>query len=159
MSVSHGCFTGHWRENLAGYASVTNPGAGGDEAYAVGGKYSTDAFTVGLGYEDNGTITHVVVKGSATFSGVTVQALYGQADLGATKEDQYAVSASYSMDALGITAFYTNDDDLGNTAGYAEAYGVGASYDLGGGASVAGGVSKNQTTDVTRYDLGVNFSF
>jgi outer membrane protein OmpU len=59
------------------------------------------------------------------------------------------------MDAIGVTAFMADDSELGG----AEAYGVGASYSLGGGAAVAGGVSKNKTADITRYDLGVTFSF
>ncbi|MEY4984706.1 MAG: hypothetical protein RIR62_2972 [Pseudomonadota bacterium] len=140
---------------FTGYASATNPGAPGDETYAVGVKYATDAFTVGLGYEDAGATTHVVVKGTTTFSGVTLQALYGEADFGATDGQQYAVSASYAMDAVGLTAFMTDDSELGGV----EAYGVGASYDLGGGATLAGGVAKDKTNDSTLYDLGVTFSF
>ena len=97
---------------------------------------------------------------AATFSGVTVQALYGQADLGATDADQYAVSASYSMDALGLTAFMTDDSELPNGA---EAYGVGASYDLGGGAALAAGVLNTAgyegTDGAVSADLGVTFSF
>ncbi|MEY4984707.1 MAG: hypothetical protein RIR62_2973 [Pseudomonadota bacterium] len=141
---------------FTGYASVTNPGAPGDETYAIGAKYSTDAYTFGIGYEDTGAITHVVVKGSATFSGVTVQALYGEADLGATKADQFAVSAGYSLDGIGLTAYYSDDSEL---PGGAKAYGIGASYDLGGGAAIAGGVAKNQTANTRLFDLGVTFKF
>lgn len=132
------------------YASVNNPAAA-DDVTAVGVKYSTDAFSVGVGYEDNGVATHTVVKGSTTLSGVTLQALYGESE----GNSQYAVSAGYSADALGLTAFATDDSELGG----AEAIGVGASYDLGGGAAVAGGVSNNKTADATVYDLGVTFSF
>jgi outer membrane protein OmpU len=59
------------------------------------------------------------------------------------------------MDAVGLTAFMTDDSELGGV----EAYGVGASYDLGGGATLAGGVAKDKTNDSTLYDLGVTFSF
>ena len=70
-------------------------------------------------------------------------------------EDQFAVSADCKADALTVTAFYTDDEAISN----AEAYGLGASYDLGGGASVVGGYVKNQTTDEDAYDLGVSMSF
>ncbi len=42
---------------------------------------------------------------------------------------QYAASASYTTGAITGTAFYTDDSAIGGTA----AFGVGASYDLGGG--------------------------
>lgn len=136
---------------FTGYASIANPVANADDIIAVGAKYSTDTFSVGVGYEDNGAVTHTVIKGTATFSGVSVQALYGKSE----GESQQAISASYSMDAVGVTAFYSDDEDLGG----AEGYGIGASYSLGGGASIAGGVAKNKTADETLYDLGVTFSF
>jgi outer membrane protein OmpU len=140
--------------SFTGYVSISNP-ASPDDVLAVGAKYATDAFTVGLGFEDNGAGTkHTVLKGSTTFSGVTVQALYGKAS-GTIEGTQYALSAGYSMDGIGVTAFYTDDEELGG----AQAYGLGASYALGGGATLAGGVSQNKSADVTRFDLGVNFSF
>jgi outer membrane protein OmpU len=140
---------------ITGYFSVTNPGATADDKYSVAVKYAADAFSVALGYEDNGAITHIILGGSYTAGPVTLAARYGQADLGAVSEDQYAVSATYTAGAVAVTAFYANDEDLGG----AKAYGLGASYDLGGGASIIGGYAKNQTTDADAFDLGISMSF
>jgi outer membrane protein OmpU len=47
-----------------------------------------------------------------------------------------------------------------------ESYGIGASYDLGGGAKVVGGIVDSEITDGsdasesdTAFDFGVSFSF
>ena len=146
--------------DLTIYASVVNP-TGASTAYSVAAKYALGDYTVALGYEDNDAgITHIIVGGSATFGAATVKAIYGTADLGASNEDQFAVSVDYKMDALTVTAFYADDSALGLPAtGQQEGYGIGASYDLGGGASVVGGYSKNQTTGFDAYDLGVSMSF
>lgn len=124
-------------------------------AYSVAAKYATDAFSVALGYEDNdnGT-THTILGASATFSGITVKANYGKAS-GTIDGTQYAVSAGYTMDAISLTAFYTDDSEVGG----AKAAGIGATYDLGGGAKVSAGYVENQTTNVDGFDLGVTFAF
>ena len=41
-----------------------------------------------------------------------------------------------------------------------ETYGLGVSHNLGGGASLEAGISKDDTLkDITRMDLGVRFNF
>lgn len=143
---SAGAFTGYLS---AGQREVAA------ETLSVAAKYSTDAYTVSLGYEDNDAGTdHIIAGVDATFSAVTVKARYGQAS-GAVDGDQWALSATYSANGLGVTAFYTDDSEVGG----AEAFGLGASYDLGGGASVAGGYVSNETTGNDAIDLGMNFSF
>ena len=156
--------------DLTIYASVTNPGtaAGSNsDAYSVAAKYALGDYTVALGYEavearaGGDSLSHIILGGSATFGAVTVKANYGVADLTdlspafGSDETQYAISVDYKADALTVTAFYNNKEDLGAQ----EAYGLGASYDLGGGASVVGGYVKNETTDEDAYDLGVSMSF
>jgi outer membrane protein OmpU len=125
------------------------------ETLSVAAKYAAGNFTVSLGYEDNdaGT-THVIAGVDATFSSITVKARYGQAS-GTIDGDQWALSAGYSANGLGVTAFMTDDSELGG----AEAWGLGATYDLGGGASVAGGYVSNETADTDAIDVGLNFSF
>ena len=62
------------------------------------------------------------------------------------------------MNAITGTAFYTDDSGIGGTV----AYGLGASYDLGGGATIVGGVAQTKVSgpnDQTAYDLGVSFTF
>lgn len=115
---------------------------------------------------DNTDAKHIVASVSGTVAGLTFKGLYGKASgtyAGAQivrpgfSGKQYAASVSYTMDAITGTAYYTDDSGLGGTV----AYGVGASYDLGGGASVVGGVAKTKTTgvDATAFDLGVSLKF
>lgn len=167
------------------YLSATNPvptvgyttaGAGtivtsytDAQAVAIGAKYTFGDYTIGLGYEnlssDVGTsasaITsstdtdHIVAKISANVAGFNIQALAGQADNGVVSNNQYAASASYTTGAITGTVFYTDDSDLGGTV----AYGIGGSYDLGGGASVVGGLVKDHDADAEAFDIGLNFSF
>ena len=142
--------------DLTIYASVTNPTIPATVvAYSVAAKYALGDYTVALGYESNDAGTdHVIVGATATFGAATVKAIYGSAT-GTIKGDQYALSVDYKIDATTVTAFYADDSKLGG----AEAYGLGASYDLGGGASVVGGYSHNQTSNQDAYDLGVSMSF
>lgn len=139
---------------LTFYASVgqTNVAA---TPWSVAVKYSMDGYSFALGYEDNDAGTdHVILGASASFSNITVKANYGTAS-GVIDGDQWALSATYSQDALSATAFYTDDSELGGV----EAYGLGFGYGLGGGATVKGGYVKNKTANTDGFDLGVTFSF
>ena len=121
-----------------------------NQAMSVAVKYSTDAYSVAVGYEDIGTTTQTSVLASATMSGVTVKAKV--ADKNTVANNAYALSADYSMSSVAMTAFYSNSfTKVGS-------YGVGASYDLGGGATVVGGMSKAQGAK-SSFDLGVSMSF
>lgn len=158
------------------------------DAYSIGGKYTFGDYTVGLGYEklsgfitpaggagtvvtaakpaNNTNLSHIVATVSGTFGGVTVKGLYGKASgtlaganivTPANNGKQYAASATYTSGALSGTVFYADDSALGGTA----AYGIGATYDLGGGAKVMGGVAKTKVigADQTAFDLGVSLTF
>lgn len=171
------------------YASVTNPGyeADGDDdtsvtlpvdgiAYAIGAVYSTDTYKAAIGYEnltvtidgDDYSATQTVIGGDATFGAVTVKARYGvasgddeAADRGVT---QYALSATYAADAMSATIYTRNVSADDASILDVQTMGLGASYDLGGGAKVVGGVARisdNNDDDAsgTVYDLGVSFSF
>jgi len=154
-------------------------------ANAVGVAYSVDAYKFSLGYESvsldqrtGGTaavdINHLLLGADATFGQITVKARYGNGDLdvnGVAAGDisQSAVSAAYTMDALSVSAF-VSQKSVENAAGVnlisIDGMGVGASYDLGGGASLVGGIAKNETQvgtaaaqDDTAFDLGLTFSF
>jgi outer membrane protein OmpU len=124
-------------------------------AWALGGSYSFGNFTVGLGYEDNDAgATHIIGGVTASFGGFTGKFIYGQADFDTDvdDDDQWGLSGDYTFGATTLTAFYT--DIFGN-----DSYGVGAAYDLGGGASLVAGYAKDDTADVDAYDFGVSFTF
>jgi outer membrane protein OmpU len=174
-----------------GGAGALNQLSSNAEAMAIGASYTFGDYTVGFGHEvlkgfiqaplaapgvplppapnvaDNTDLKHTVISVSGTVAGLTVQGLYGKASgtlAGANvvrpgfNGKQYALSASYTTGAITGTAFYADDSALpGGTA----AYGIGASYDLGGGASVVGGIAQTKVAgpDATAFDLGVSFSF
>ena len=124
----------------------------GDDAYSVAVKYSTDAYTVALGYEKRGAVKQTSLFGSGTFSGATIKATV--ADRNTAADMGYALSVDYSISGATVTAFYSDNSGFDTLS----AYGLGASYDLGGGASVVGGIAKKEGLN-TMFDLGVSMSF
>jgi outer membrane protein OmpU len=131
-------------------------GAGqvGSDELNVGVKYATDKFTVALGYEDDSTTgashNRISASGSVTLGAATIKAKYSSDS--AITDDAFAVSASGTFGGVGVTAFYT---DFGTS----QNIGLGGKYDLGGGASIVGGVVNVGATDDTVADLGLSFSF
>jgi outer membrane protein OmpU len=154
--------------DFAVYVSAGNPvdiiaGADGDVAWALGGSYSFGNFSVALGYEDNDAGTDHIIGGvTGTFGDFTGKLIYGAAS-GAIDGDQWGISGDYTFGATTVTAFYTDSSDLtivssGDLAGQ-EAWGLGASYDLGGGASLKAGYASNETDSTDAYDFGISFTF
>ena len=132
--------------------SYTNPGSTADDVASIGVGYEFDGFSIGVGYENVASGgDHWIIGGSAEFDGVTVEANYGRSG-GA---DQYGIGAGYSFDDIGVNAYYSR-----NFAGQ-ESFGLGARYDLGGGASLVGGIVRTRTTTPTstQADFGITFSF
>jgi len=153
-----------------------------DQAWGLGAKYSVDNYSVGIGYESidisgiatdtvtsevteySNTIDNWMLGGSATFGGFTLKAQYGQGSGdGELDLTQYGISGDYTFDAVTVTAFWrsvelqTSNDD---TQVKSQPFGMGVSYDLGGGASVAAGlVDPDRFGEDYRADIGVNFNF
>lgn len=127
-----------------------------DDSYAIGGKYNFGNAYVGLGYAKHDTtagdaaVTSVYAGGS--FSGVNVKAMYSTGDDALDGVDAWGIYADYTTGALTLMAEYA-DNDLVTDA----AYGIGASYDLGGGAALVGGIAS--VNDNTRAEMGVSFEF
>ena len=144
----------------------------GDYKFGIGYENVEDGSTPGSGWPDkigfspffgNGA-TQVVLGADATFGPVTAKvrfARYDEDNIDAGM-DQTALSVTYTADALAVTGFYSN---FRGTDGYegddADFYGVGASYDLGGGATVVGGYSSADygAGSDDAFDLGLSFSF
>lgn len=170
------------------YASVNQlgfvlPTTGYDStSYAVAASYSMDAYKFALGFERmdltdgviDWTIDQVSLGADASFGAITLKARIATGDATGTngyvqENDQWALSATYSADALAVTAFASNKHmTTGTGANKLEiaAVGLGASYDLGGGASVKGGIVQQEVTTGalapvkdTAFDLGLSFSF
>lgn len=123
----------------------------GNDGFAVAVKYSTDAFGVALGYEDVADyISAISLGGSATFGAATVKVAAINYDQDQT---DFALSVDYVAGAATITAFYK---DANYYSDY-EIFGLGAAYDLGGGAAVKGGLISDG--DEIGADVGVTMSF
>ena len=184
-----------------GLSFSASVGQNGSDDYSVAAAYSMDGYKFSVGYEKGYAAfwgnaifggsdessnyweidNHLILGADATVGAVTFKARYGmgggyetfftfeEADLA-----QYSLSATYTMDALALTAFVAASD-LESAAGYydsTERFGIGASYDLGGGASLKGGYASasydgcawflgnycyDYSDDV--WDLGLSFSF
>ncbi|MBR3369257.1 MAG: porin [Rhodobacteraceae bacterium] len=176
----------------------TNTARNTDELAAIGVKYSIDGFTLSAGYEmSEGKFTntaapatnnkisasHLIIGAEYAMDNFKVKAIAGQVggDLGTylgndanSRRTQYGLSVSGEFDATTVTAFV-------NRGFRSTDYGIGASYDLGGGAKLVGGVSRQGSAGAqaavagaggvgafpaaaarstrTRADLGLNFSF
>ncbi len=122
--------------------------AADDDFISAAVKYSTDAFAVALGYEENASDSQLSMMASTSFSGATLKLRL--ADRDSMADMAYALSVGYAISGADVTAFYREN-------GLA-AYGIGASYDLGGGASVVGGIAREEGSDAI-FDLGVSMSF
>ena len=165
--------------------SHSNPGVAGKTA-SIGVGYAFDGFKVGIGYErQNATaaiaavapvpgnagaaavaaraaMNHLVVGAEATFSGITGKVVVGRASgagsAALVSKTQTALSLSGKFDALTVTAFGRSDFAKDRHIG------LGASYDLGGGASLVGGVVQTNfnapaVANRTVADFGVSFKF
>ena len=129
-------------------------------SFGVAAKYSVDAYTVALGFEDDSVDTKWTLGGSVGFGAATVKVIYADQSSTILANDgaEYALSVDYTANALTLSAFYHSD---ARPAVAQNSYGIGASYDLGGGARVVGGVVNRDTGAFsdTVADFGVSLSF
>ncbi len=143
---------------LTFYASAGQQNLVGNESVSVAVKYESGNFLVALGYEDviQGGIARdmLSLKAQASFGDATVKAVLK--DDSNFSDVSYALSVDYVTGATTITAFYA-DTGTGAPTG-ATGFGLGAAYDLGGGAAVKGGIVAVDGLD-TAADLGITFSF
>lgn len=135
-----------------GQAIDTDAAATTDDFLSAAVKYAADTFSIGVAYEENDDNSQITAMGSATFSGVTLKLKVVDRET-ATDNTAAALSVDYTTGALTLTAFATDNVDFAGT----DTLGLGAAYDLGGGAAFAAGVSDDGTDTVA--DLGLTFSF
>ena len=174
---------------------------GDQQSYAAGVSYAAGALTLAAGYgtaeasvtttttsakTDTYDVTDTTASATYVMGSTTIKGIYQDKQVdGSGKttdsltETSYGASVVHAMGVISVTGFAISanlhdgifgDDDLTLTR-----YGAGASYDLGGGAKVTGGVARvdyanvaygatktdiiDSTDTQTVYDLGVNFSF
>ncbi|WP_415233457.1 porin [Pseudorhodobacter sp.] len=194
-NVNYTYATGPVTFSLSGRLATSHgtlaPGASDAESYAAGVKYSFGTGYVGLGYGSHDfkllaaspvaamdRAKVVSVFAGATFDAIKVAAMYSDASFKSVTgvksgADAYGLNASYTMDALTVSMGYSKANfDLATGRNDQKAFGIGAAYDLGGGASVSGGIAQvesvgdeNQGNRLlpkakeTRADFGVTFKF
>jgi outer membrane protein OmpU len=153
------------------HISADNPADDGapenaNQAYSIAVTYNSDTIDAGLGYEDQEDVgNHIIAGVSATFGAATVKGTYGTftGDAAVGDFDQYGVSLVYTIDALALTGYYrVQDADAGAPVASGDFYGIGATYDLGGGANLAGGYAVRDIEGADSegsYDFGISFTF
>ncbi|MFT3690587.1 porin [Paenirhodobacter sp.] len=165
----------------SGVKSDTDNAYGGhdknaDQEYALAAAYTFDAYTVGLGYEvkDYAKVNGVApekaaqgeLAGTATFGNTDLKAYYAWGNQGNPVDKAYGLGFASKFGATSVMGYvqkvdFENDLVVNNvTVDGAVWWGLGAAYDLGGGASVVGGISDADLdgSDVTA-DFGVKFKF
>ncbi|MFN3722928.1 MAG: porin [Paracoccaceae bacterium] len=146
------------------------------QAYSVGVKYAMDGYSVSLGYEvadpqgPTASSKHLIVGGTATFGTTTVSAFYGDGSGAINDVKHYGIGVSHKVDALTVKGYVKRTEATGlfvtvpatpaTTVQKVTAYGIGADYALGGGATLSGGIVDNNIPgSKVRADLGIKFSF
>ena len=133
---------------------------GANENYNVAVKYSTDTFSVALGYEDSASDTQISAGASATFGAATLKARIADRD---SLDTAFAVSIDYVSGATTFTGFYADFGQEGILPGNdTEHLGIGVAYDLGGQAAVKAGIVRQMNDvadDETFADVGITMSF
>ncbi|SEN80423.1 outer membrane protein OmpU [Gemmobacter aquatilis] len=135
--------------------NLNGPGDDTDDSSSIGLNYNFGDGYVGLGYVNTENFGEAMsLYAGGTFSGVTVNAMYTEFDpeLDIDKQSAYGIYAAYTTGALTLSAEVADADAFEDTS-----YGFGASYDLGGGAAVVGGIGSVAGT--TRAEAGVSFEF
>lgn len=125
----------------------------------IGVKYTFDGITLSLGHEAGklagDSDSHTIIGAEAKVDIVTLKALYGERKTGGVKTEQWGVSAMGTFDATTVTGYYMKRlNDSKN-------YGVGVSYNLGGGAALKAGVNQTKLGAVktNTADFGITMSF
>jgi outer membrane protein OmpU len=137
--------------------SVSTEGA--LDTFAVGASATFGGFAVGIGYDETGgsegAVTnadlggHIAASVGATFGAVSLKAAYATNDV----FDEYALSAKFTTSSgIGIAAFAHDGDNIDDMI-----IGVGADYDLGGGAKLVAGVV--DSGEDTIADFGISMEF
>ncbi len=137
-----------------------------NETSAFGVSYKFGDYTIGAGYAERGINEQSSLAFRGAVQGVNFAVVYldNKKVTGtdaATIDNEIGASIAYTMDALTLTAFSRTVNHF--AAGKADDVytGIGASYNLGGGARlVAGFVDGGGETNKDNYwDLGMTFSF
>ena len=135
----------------------------GEGDFSFHASYAMSGLTVEVGFADDNstgdTWTGLELgykMGDATLGATFINTDYGNA---ATRDRSGAgFSVGYAVtDALTVTGVMSSTDGVAAGATSIDDYGVGFAYNLGGGASIVGGMAEENTVDA--WDFGIKMSF
>lgn len=123
----------------------------------------------GTTFEVEGDETTVEVQGgeqysasiTGTFSMFNFGVVYANASSQSSDFEELVLGAGVDIDAWNVSGFYADIlDATGNASGFDgdSSYGLGVAYDLGGGASLKGGIAETFGDD-TVGDFGITMAF
>jgi outer membrane protein OmpU len=125
-------------------------------------SYVVSGWTLALGLQDGQAATGVddkiVLTAGGKIGDFGVGVGVASNGKGANEVTKFAVNGSYTMGATTLSAYIAQQDVLPVVGGSKSSFGIGASYNMGGGARLTGGIERTTRKD-TRADLGVSFSF
>jgi outer membrane protein OmpU len=148
-------------EGLSVYVSAGQPNAAssGNET-GFGASYTMSGFTIAAGRGEDGTSEQTSVAVRGKIAGFSLAAVMVDNNNVMAVDSETALSVSYAVnDALTLTAF---NREVDNRTGADLSYtGIGAAYNLGGGASLKAGYVDGGVDglNLDSFDLGVTFSF
>ncbi len=134
------------------------------EEVSVGAGVTYNGFTFKGAYFDyNDRTTLSFDSSDDNFRDVIVSGVDADGNLLYEFDKSYGLSAEYSWDDFTVGAFWRRDEfeaqvDDRSDEDY-DSWGLGAEYDLGGGAILAGGVIDTDYLDDTVADMGIRFTF
>lgn len=158
---SMGDFAGHLSYSSNGLRGIA-PSSGARRVAAYG-AYKFSGWTVALGIQDSNVVAadaedKMILTASGKIGDFGIGFGAAQNGKGANKINKFAINGSYTMGATTISGYIANQSVLPVPTGSKSSYGIGASYAMGGGASLVGGIERTTRKD-TRADIGVSFSF
>ena len=130
-----------------------------DVSYGVGANYKFADYTAAVAYEewnDGGRRGDTILFASlgGKFGAFDATLSYAETDYRNVKAEKFSLNGGYTVnDALYVYGFFADENNSID-----ETYGLGASYALGGGASVEGGWTALENGN-NQVSAGIFFSF
>ena len=158
---SMGDFTAHVSYSSADLARIGNTGPSTKRVGAYG-AYTFSGWTVALGMQDSSVAAEdkIILTASGKVGDFGIGFGAARNGSGGTKVNKFAINGSYTMGATTVSGYVASESGhVGVPVPASKStYGIGASYNMGGGARLVGGVERT-TAKTTRADLGVVFNF
>lgn len=143
-------------------AASTKTTTGSDFAIALGYDFGSFDVSIGHAIDDqlvgaNDTSTSIVVNGAT--GDINFGVFYDTAKVAGVTINSYGVDVGYTMGATSLVFAYGDTNIATDDADY----GVGVTYDLGGGAKLGAGIGSVDRVGAanrkTVADFGINFTF